>query len=470
LTYAEMNTAIDRVAHLLDGLGVQKGDRVLLCLENRHEYLLAWFALFRIGASTIHASYRSTTDELEYLIEHSGASLGVVSSQTREAAKSAATEDFIFVDVDADPDCIDFARWRGESDREFVSGKSDGAGENVVYTSGTTGNPKGATRDFASFGIVELSRLLKELPVQFGDRHLVVSPLYHSAAQAFTLIHTALGATVYLHSHFEPERVLETLQRHLIHSMFMVPTMIRRTLSLEAEVLEALNPPAFRMLISGAAPFPHDLREQAAAYFGEEAIFDFYGATELGWVTLISGPEMMLKPSSVGRPLDGQEIRIRADAADLPVGEVGKIYVKNAQTMGGYLHDQDATDRTRLGDWMTVDDLGWVDADGYLYLAGRDRDMIISGGVNIYPVEIEEVLARHEGVQDVAVIGLQHDEWGEELAAVIVSDADDDELENFARERLSGHKIPRRWFRVDALPRNPTGKVLKRELRARFNS
>lgn len=467
MTYDEINRAIDQVARFLTSLGVRAGDRVMICLENRTEYLLAWFALFRLGAATIHASYRSTSAELEYLLEHSRAVVTLVSAKTREAARTASAEATL-VDVDEDPGYIAFGRYREFDDAPVVRSTADGAGENVVYTSGTTGKPKGAMRDFASFGFVELSRLLNELPVRFSDRHLVVCPLYHSAAQAFTLIHSALGATIYLHPSFEPRRVLETLHNHRINSMFMVPTMTCRFLDLDEETRERLRPPAFRMLISGAAAFPHALRKRAIEYFGEDTVYDFYGATELGWVTLISGSEMVLRPASVGRALPGQSIQIMRDGEQAPAGEVGTIYIKNAQTMAGYIDDRKSTEASTVGDWMTVDDLGYLDSDGYLYLAGRNRDMVISGGVNIYPVEIEETIALHPGVQEVAVIGIPHDEWGEEVVAVFAGDAEDAELEQFTRERLSGHKVPRKWIRIGELPRNPTGKVLKRKLREEF--
>jgi long-chain acyl-CoA synthetase len=243
--------------------------------------------------------------------------------------------------------------------------------------------------------------------------------------------------------------------------------MIRRLVELPT----SLPTPELRALISGASEFPEALRRAAIDRFGAPVIHDFYGATELGWVTLIDGTEMLARPGSVGRPLPGQAVAILdRSGRELPVGETGLVYVRNEQTMSGYLGDAKATDETRRGAWITVEDLGRVDRDGYLYISGRERDMVKSGGVNLYPVEIEEVIGQHPNVRDVAVIGLPDPEWGERLAAVVVprGDLDPPDVEAFARERLASVKVPKEWHVVDELPRNPTGKTLKRELRERY--
>ena len=315
---------------------------------------------------------------------------------------------------------------------------------------------------------MELTKILEHLPVRMGDRHLVICPLYHSGAQAFTLIHAALGCTIYLRPHFTPEDALDCLVQKRIHSVFIVPTMIHAMLA-----DDTLNPglfPDLRCLVSGAAPFPHALRTRAMNAFGRDRVFDFYGATELGWVTLIGGPDMQDRPSSVGRALPGQTLHIMRDDAEVATGEVGKIYVENKQLMQGYLDDEKANQDSRRGAWATVDDLGWVDEDGYLYLAGRDRDMIISGGVNVYPIEVESALLDHPHVAEAAVFGIADAKWGEVVAVAIClgKGADMASIQAWASTRLSGSKVPRRWFQMDALPRNPTGKVLKRELQEEF--
>jgi fatty-acyl-CoA synthase len=475
LTFAGVDSAINRIARAFASIDVVRGDRVVVCMENRSEYFLHWFAGFRAGVAIVHASYRSTPDELRYLLEHSRAKAVVCSARTapvvRELADSGMEFGVITVDdVAVLPDQHLYPDWTLPFPDDFFRAPKDARGDNVVYTSGTTGKPKGAVRNFFNHGIVELSRIGDHLPLRADDRHLVVSPLYHSAGQVFSAMMTSLGATVHLLGHFDAEETLAYLSRFRIHSVFMVPTMIRRILDLPAEVRARYPTPELRCLISGAAAFPHALRERAIEQFGPSTVYDFYGATELGWITLVDGHEMLERPGTIGRPLEGHELRVTdTDRNPLPPGEVGTIWVRNDQTMEGYLDDQRSTDETTDEEgWVTVDDLGYLDDDGYLYLAGRDRDMVITGGVNVYPVEIEEVVAHHPAVEEVAVIGLPDEEWGELLTGVVVGDASVESLDSYARERLASHKVPRRWLFVEELPRNPTGKVLKRELRERF--
>jgi fatty-acyl-CoA synthase len=476
-TYAEVDRAINRTAHALaEELGIGRGDAVALAAENCAEYVITWFALMRLGARAVHASHRSTPAELAYLAAHSGMRAVLVSAASLDAALEVARArpGLAIVTTDgAAPGARRFddllARARS-SGLPRVPARHQGS-ESIVYTSGTTGKPKGAVRDFARFGVVEGARLLDRLPFRIGDRHLVVAPLHHSGAQAFTLIHSALGATIHLHAHFEAQPALEALSRERIHSVFLVPTMIRRIVELPADVRARWPTPDLRALVSGAAEFPDALRLAAIDAFGAPVVHDFYGATELGWVTVIDGTEMLARPGSVGRPLPGQAVAIMdRDGRRLPAGETGLVYVRNEQTMSGYLGDAAATDETRRGAWITVEDLGRVDAGGYLYISGRERDMVKSGGVNLYPVEIEEVIAHHPGVRDVAVIGLPDREWGERLAAIVVprGPLDPADVERFARTKLASVKVPKEWHLVDELPRNPTGKVLKRDLRARW--
>lgn len=485
LTYAGANDEISRLANALAArYGAGPGESVVLMMENRVEYVIAWFALIRLGARAVHASHRLTAPELRYLVAHSGARVALVSPSTRAVAEQLQRDEpglglRLIVAAEGPGSAADadgYEALRASASSAFPARAVRGAAsENVVYTSGTTGKPKGAVRDFSRFGFLELSRLLERLPFHVGERHLVVGPLYHSAAQVFVMLMTSLSASVYLRPHFDAEDCLRTLSAHGIESLFVVPTMLRRLLQLPDEAFRAHPTPALRGLVSGSAEFPHALRLDAIRRFGAHAVHDFYGATELGWVTHIRGDEMLRKPGSVGRPVAGQALAI-LDAGGRPVspGAVGTIWVRNAQTMSGYLHDRAATAATTRDGWMTVDDLGRVDGDGYLFLAGRERDMVKSGGVNLYPVEIEEVLARHPAVAEVAVVGVPDPEWGERLVGVVVprtpGTLDTAGLEAFARAELAAVKVPRRWEVVDVLPRNATGKVVKTALRARLAS
>ncbi|MBK6918485.1 MAG: AMP-binding protein [Deltaproteobacteria bacterium] len=482
LDYRAIDAEIDLVAGVLrDHLGASRHAPVAVMMENRVEYVTVWFALFRLGITCAHVGRHSTAQELEFVLERSGARVVVASDQTI-AAVEAVLERRGELDLrvlragrgPARPRVWSYdaaiARQRAAGVRLHVE---KGPSDNVVYTSGTTGKPKGAVRDMGAMGATELLRVLERLPLHAGDRHLVCAPLYHSSGQVFALLNTALGSSLVLQEHFDAEDTLRTLSEQRIQNVFMVPTMIHRVLDLPDEVHARWPTPDLRVVISGAAPFNTALRERAIARFGAATVFDFYGATELGWVTLVDGAEMLARPGTLGRAIPGQEIGIFDDAGRrLPAGHTGRVYTRSAQLMLGYLRDRGATDETMLGDWVTVDDLGYLDHDGYLFLTGRARDMVISGGVNLYPVEIENALSQHPDIADVAVIGVPDVEWGERLVAVVVPRTDGFDAEavrQWARGVLAPAKIPRQFACVDELPRNPTGKVVKRDLVARIS-
>ena len=473
LTWAEADAEIEALrAGLLARLGLEPGQSVLLMMENRVEYLLVWAALMRAGAGAVHASWRLEPDELIYQLEHSGAAVALV-DRPRQPTLEAALEarpDLEITPVVLGPGPIPHGRMGYEELRAPLPGDRRDRGErrereergsaNVVYTSGTTGRPKGAVRDFTGFGVLELSRVLERLDLRVGDRHLLVAPMYHSAGQVFALLHAALGATVYVRPHFEAEDTLRALSTHDIHSVFMVPTMIRRVLELGAEAHARWPTPALRAVVSGAAPFPQALRERVMVRFGAEHLFDFYGATEIGWVTLIRGDEMRDHPGSVGRPIAGQQVAIFDEQGRrLDPGEVGQVYVRNEQIMRGYLGDDEASAQIRRGRWAGVEDLGRLDDDGYLYLEGRARDMVISGGVNLYPAEIEEALAHHPAVAEIAAFGVPDEEWGERLEAAVAPapghQLDPESLREWARGRLARHKIPRRFHILESCRATP---------------
>jgi len=477
VTYGELDREINRTASALrDHFGIGRGRRVALMMENSAAYVAVWVALFRIGASAVHTSPASTVDELAYQIDHSGARVLFMSRKGFEVAHRVAAEreGVTLIGVDVAGADLTYEELLERGREEVIERNRGSSAGNIVYTSGTTGRPKGAVRDFASFGPVELFRVLERMGVEAGSRHAVVAPMYHSAAQVFTLMYSALGATLYVRPRFDAEDALSTIDRWRVDSVFLVPTMIQRILELPDEVHERHPARDLDILISGAAAFPHALRERAMARFGDETLFDFYGATELGWVTLIRGDEMRRKPGSVGRAIGGQELAIFSEdrTKRLEPGEVGLICVRNQQFMEGYLDDESATQELVRQGFSTVDDLGHLDADGYLFLGGRARDMVITGGVNVYPVEVEEVLAMHPAIREVAVIGLPDEQWGERLAAVVVSDEElgVEELDAFVRKRLTGSKVPRAWAFRTELPRNPTGKVLKRQLRESWDA
>lgn len=481
-TFEDANEEINRIGRLLrDRLEVPPGSPVMIMMENRAEYVMLWFALLRAGYAAVHTNYHYTPEELGYQMDHSSASVIFASERVLDTVHAARADrpdppKVVSVDgADGTDATFSYRRLLEEVPPAFPGdGSDDEEVRNIVYTSGTTGRPKGTVRDMsANDRAREMYALLEALNMDQSDRHLVVAPFYHSGAQLFTILQSIAGCSVYVRSEFEAEDTLESLSRWNINSIFMVPTMIRRVLNLPDASFEDHPVEGLNCLVSTAAPFPQSLRERAIERFGAGTVHDSYGATELGTITHIDGHEMLEKPHSVGRPLPGHEIRILdEDGRKLPPGEVGTIYVRNDFTIRGYLNDEEATGEIRRGEWMTVDDLGYLDEDGYLYLEGRSRDLVITGGVNVYPIEVEEILNAHETVLEAAVFGVPDEQWGERLVAVIVPSGDEafdpERLEAHCRERLTGAKVPKQWERADSLPRTRTGKILKRTLQEEY--
>jgi acyl-CoA synthetase (AMP-forming)/AMP-acid ligase II len=342
-------------------------------------------------------------------------------------------------------------------------------GGSMIYTAGTTGKPKGALRravdpktilpPFEAFGLVDP-----------GHVHLAAGPLYHSAPGAFALYTHVFGGTVVVMPRFDPEAALAAIARHRCTSTFMAPTLLKRIVDLPAAVRARYDLGSMRVIVMAAAPCPMRVKEQVIEAFGP-ILYEFYGSTELGVNTVLRPEDVLRKPHSCGRAAPGVELAILDDAgAPVPAGTPGELFVRRyAGMFDEYWKKPDATRETRRGEWLTVGDVAWMDDEGFVYICDRKRDLIISGGVNIYPAEIEDALHRHPAIDDVAVFGIPDDEWGERVHAAIQPAAGApitaDEVIAFARTRLGGYKVPRSVsFHAD-LPRDSAGKLLKRVLR-----
>ena len=350
-----------------------------------------------------------------------------------------------------------------------VGGDDDAAV--VVYTSGTTGKPKGAVRKFPKDTIQAAMRFINETPMRVDDVHLVTCPLYHSTAFGFLSLSHLLGATAVLMDEFKPEPFLELVERYSVTSTAMVPTMLHRVMELPEEVRNRYDTRSLRIVFAGGAPLPAPLAIDFMDTFGD-VVYEFYGATETGLVTLAKPEDLRAAPGTIGKAIPGNDIRLLDDGKrDVPTGEVGELYVKNKLLVAGYHKDEEATRSSMVDGYFSVGDLARRDREGRYFIEGRKRDMVISGGVNVYPAEVEGVLEQHPDIAEVAVVGVPDREWGERVRAFVVPRAgatlDEGALKVFARERLAGPKVPRDFVVIDALPRNPTGKVLKRELRER---
>ena len=487
MTWGELDATINRLANALIARGAGGGSRVALMLPNGSEYLIAQQALARIGATAVQIGYRLKAAEIAYILSNAEPQATLVHAafvDAMTAARAQAGDRGGALIVVGDPpepasdvprpaprpapDAWDRALAAASPDLPPRARGGDGGGV-IVYTSGTTGKSKGAHRSYRQTGLEAVADMVVQIGVRADDRHLVVCPLYHSAAPAFVAMLMSLGGTIVLMNHFDPAGALAIIARERVTCSLMVPTMIVRITNLPAEARPPDATASLRWVMSVAAPLSTEAARRFMAQFGP-VLWNFYGATETGLVTLAGPGDHVTRPGTIGRALRGNEIRLLDDTGhDVPDGAIGELYVRNEMLISGYHQNAEATRESQRDGLFSVGDLARRDADGYYYLESRKHDMVISGGVNIYPREIEDHLLTHPAILDAAVIGVPDPEWGETLRAfIVVRDGhalSADDVIAYCRAGLADFKRPRQVSFVRELPRNPTGKVLKRELR-----
>ncbi len=478
LTYTELDDEIIRLSRALESLGLSSGEPVALMLPNCVEHLVAQETMPRVGALAVQIGYRLRGPEIAHILDNSDPQILIYHhSYQHEVKLGVATGEFLeesqLIVVGAPPGEEVYGTRYEEllllQSTELPHARGAGEGGVIIYTSGTTGKPKGATRSWKDTGIISVTDMMAQVGMRNDDRHIVVCPLYHSGALAFAKMMTSLGATVVLADHFEAESVLQIIEKERITCAFMVPTMLVRINALNEDTKSSYDTSSLRWVMSGAAPLSTATASAFQDHFGP-ILHNFYGATETGTVTHAKPEDHCEHPGTVGRPLRGNELRILdEEGEELPPGEVGELYVRNGMLIGGYYRNHDATMASLREGFFSVGDLAKLDEDGYLYLASRKHDMVISGGVNIYPREIEEVLHHHADIMEAAVIGVPDDEWGESLRAFVVarpgSGLSEFLVVEHCKAHLAGYKQPRSVVFLDEMPRNATGKILKRQLR-----
>ena len=342
----------------------------------------------------------------------------------------------------------------------------------MLYTSGTTGKPKGALRTTTNAPVV--LALLGELGFQMGNEvHITTGPMYHSGPLAFVSLNHSAGAPIIVLRRFDPAAWLNAVKLHKVTNTFSAPTQLKRIVSLPDDVLATADCSSMRCLIANAAPVPYALKEEVIAKLGDGFLFEVYGSTEMGIITVLRPEDQLRKPGSCGKPYGGIEFRIVKDDGTVAApGEQGELFMSTGLAMDGYHRTEEQLTEYEGGKWKSVGDIAYADDEGYLYICDRKKDMIISGGVNIYPAEIEAVLHGHPQVLDVAVFGIPDDEWGESVYCIVQpkagEDLDLDDLRAFAEANMAKYKVPRGWQVRDELPRTDAGKLLKRVLRDEF--
>ena len=474
--FRELNARVNRLAHGLVASGVQPGERLVWCGPNSLEVLVTIHAARKLGLVAVPLSYRFNPDEMAYVIDNSDATTVVVDAE--QAPLVAEVRDRLpkvrTVVVYGGEVPAGFAAWddvcAGHGDAEpAVAVDASVAGAAMIYTSGTTGRPKGALRTSTDrdlvFALLAELNLLHENPV-----HLTTGPLYHSGPLAFASLAHTLGSPIVVLRKFDPVRWLALVKEHRVTNTFSAPTQLKRIVSLPPEELAKADMSSMVCLIANAAPVPYSLKQEIVEKLGDGFLYEVYGSTELGVDTVLKPEDQLRKPGSCGKPYGGIQVRIvRDDGTVAGPNEPGELFVRTTLAMDGYHRTDEQLTELDDREWKSVGDVAYVDEEGYVYICDRKKDMIISGGVNIYPAEIEAVLHAHPDVMDAAVFGVPDDEWGERVHAVVQpkpgATVDLDALRAFVEPRLARYKHPRSYEVRDTLPRTDSGKLLKRVLR-----
>ena len=486
MTFREWNNRSCRLANALASIGLSKGDRICILAYNCVEWMEIYAATAMAGLVAVPINFRLVGPEIEYIVKNCDAKALIVQDELLDAVEAIRanlpipTDNFIIFGGSR--------RFDGYiAYEELIAKASDGRPSvtvtaddpwTLMYTSGTTGQPKGAIRSHK--GSTMLS-LVTEVEMSLTRRNsaLLVMPMCHANSLYFFGAFAYCGAacTIYSRKSFDPEHFVRTLAESGATFTSLVPTHYIMVLGLPASVRDQYNVDAVTKLMISSAPARRDTKLAIMDYFRNSGLFELYGSTEAGWVTMLQPDEQLSKLGSVGRECVGSlPIRLLdPDGNDVPDGGVGELYSCNAYTFDGYWKLPEKTKEAFRGDYCTVGDLARRDEDGYIYLVDRKSNMIISGGENIYPSEVEASLSAHPKVKDVAVVGVSDAKWGERVHAVIIprdgQTPTQEEILDWCKNRVAGHKRPRSisFIREDEMPRTATGKILHRILRLQFN-
>ena len=469
-TYAEHNARANALARGVMALGTQPKDKAIWIGPNEERILLWGHAARKAQLVSVPLSYRFTPEEMSYVINDSDAVVVFCDPSYKDTLGS--------LDLPKVQEIIDYDRAEeliAANDTSPLDIETGSAGGSMIYTSGTTGKPKGAVRGGTDPNLV--AAMVAEIRYQSDDVHITTGPLYHSGPSAFAGLTHALGGTVVVLKRFDPEEWLRLVDQHKVTATFTAPTQLKRIVNQPEEIRARYDTSSLRSVIANAAPVPFALKKQWIETFGEGHLFEVYGSTELGVDTIIKPEDQLRKPGSCGKPYGGIEIRLikEEDGTEAAVGEPGVVWIHSPALFDEYYKAPEKTQEAMLdGDpsWRTVGDIAYRDDEGFYYICDRRNDMIISGGMNIYPAEIEAVLHSHPAVMDAGVFGIPSEEWGEQVHAVVQlkegQAATEQELAELARAHLAGYKVPRSFEFRAQLPRTESGKLLKRQLRDEY--
>ena len=481
ISYRELDERSNQGAHLFRALGLKAGDHIAFLLENRLAFMEICWAAQRAGLYYTAISRYLTQDEIAYIVKDCGAKVVITSPKCAEQIKGLVKGDLhepIFFTLD-EPQA-GFRSWDKEVGAQPKTPIADQvAGYDMLYSSGTTGRPKGIKRESENNPIEQPNPFLRLLCADMcgmnsDSIYLSPAPLYHAAPLRFNMMAVILGGTSVIMESFDAEEFLKLVEKHKVTQSQLVPTMFVRMLKLPEEVRTRYDVSSIKGAIHAAAPCPIDVKAKMIEWWGP-VLIEYYAGSEGNGVTVSTSQQWLSHRGTVGRAVVGKVKILDENDEEAPIGQIGTVYFADAPVFS-YHNDPDKTKRAyNARGWSTLGDVGYLDDEGFLYLTDRKSYMIISGGVNIYPQETEDILITHPGVADVAVFGVPNEEMGEEVKAVVqphdmarAGKALEAELIVFCRKHLSPIKCPKSIDFEAELPRTPTGKLVKRHLRDRY--
>ncbi|NQT47924.1 MAG: long-chain-fatty-acid--CoA ligase [Chloroflexi bacterium] len=489
-TFGQVNERSNRLASSLANLGVKKGDMVAILQVNCNQFLETYYAIAKLGAILVPLNFRAKEDELTYMLNNCGAVALFVGDRYVPMADNmrpnlTSVKHYISIDGKAEglhyyEDLVS----SGSPDDLFPDISDDDV-TLLMYTAGTTGRPKGVPMTHNSYGIYVLDNVDPASP-DVEEKNLITVPLYHVAGFQALLAAVYGGRTVVMMRQFEVDEWMGAVQKEKVNRAMLVPTMLKRVV--EHPEFDKYDLSSLRVITYGAAPMPFEVIKKAIEMLPDVRFINAFGQTETSSTITTLGPEdhvitgtpeekerkLKRLETSIGRPMPDVEMKVvDEDGNELSTGQTGEFVARGPRIMKGYFKDEEKTAKAFTKDgWLRTGDTGYMDEDGYFYLAGRGDDMIIRAGENISPEEVEQALGSHPKIEEVAVIGVPDPDWGQEPKAIVVlkegETATAEEIMEYCRQKLASYKRPRAVQFVDELPRNPMGKVLKKDLRAKY--